>query len=340
MSVGFGFSVGDFIGAIKLVSDVIDALSESSRSSAELQELLRQFHSLETALKEIESLEVDEKLHAELLALKQSAAQCQTTITAFLGRIEEYQPHLVCKNGNDHVLRSKWKKVKWALCRKKDVVQCKTDLIAHMESISLLLATIQLKNMGLDHQSQRTLQSSISSLIQDGFSSCMRKLTIMSNGLTNISAQAQECVQIGRTIISTNIRVFQLILDVQNRLKAIPGQIERQQPIYLNDALGQYSPFHLEFIRSREALISTLSINLGRRGCPSKKVLNHEFTMHDSRTKRDIDLDCPWDECFLPGQNVEMSMIFDRVEVPTASCPGCRQKNVLLNPDMGDDIKW
>lgn len=33
----------------------------------------------------------------------------------------------------------------------------------------------------------------------------------------------------------------------------IPGQIDRQQPIYFIDALGRSSPFHLEFVRSPEA---------------------------------------------------------------------------------------
>ena len=46
MSVGFGFSVGDFLQAIQLVGTVIDSLSASSKSSAELRELLHQLYSL------------------------------------------------------------------------------------------------------------------------------------------------------------------------------------------------------------------------------------------------------------------------------------------------------
>jgi len=32
----------------------------------------------------------------------------------------------------------------------------------------------------------------------------------------------------------------------------IPSQVERQQPVYMIDALGRHAPFYLEFIRSKE----------------------------------------------------------------------------------------
>lgn len=49
-----------------------------------------------------------------------------------------------------------------------------------------------------------------------------------------------------------NIQVFQVVLNIQNFITHIPAQVERQQPVYLIDALGKQSPFHLEFIRSAE----------------------------------------------------------------------------------------
>jgi len=39
-----------------------------------------------------------------------------------------------------------------------------------------------------------------------------------------------------------------------NAITSIPGQIERQQPVFFVDALGKYSPFHLEFVRSAEVM--------------------------------------------------------------------------------------
>jgi hypothetical protein len=55
MSVGFGFSVGDFIAAIELVGTVIDALRSSGSAATEYRELVGQLLSLETALLQVKS---------------------------------------------------------------------------------------------------------------------------------------------------------------------------------------------------------------------------------------------------------------------------------------------
>ena len=337
MPVGFGFSVGDFINAINLVHTVIDALSASSESSSELRELFRQLHSLETALRETRHLEVDESLHAEVLALKQSAAQCQLTVSDFLDKTSSYQPHLLCINGSSHTLQSKWKRVQWALCKKKHILAFKNDLLAHTESIQLLLATVHMKNTNLGQKIQQDFQKSFISQIQEGFSKSMQKLSIMSRILTRVATYARECVENSRSIISMNIRIFQLVLNIQSLLLAIPGQIQRQQPVYLNDAQGRHSPFHLEFIRSAEALISVLSINFKRLDAASEKIRNGEFSIHDTWTKRDIDLSQPWEECFSPGQHVEMSMIFDSPRACSTSCPGCHCE---CEVPARKDVEW
>jgi hypothetical protein len=51
----------------------------------------------------------------------------------------------------------------------------------------------------------------------------------------------------------TNVQVFQVVLDIQKIITRIPGQVDQQQPVYLIDALGKSSSFHLEFVRSAEA---------------------------------------------------------------------------------------
>jgi len=50
----------------------------------------------------------------------------------------------------------------------------------------------------------------------------------------------------------TNTLVFQTVLGLQKIITALPGQIERQQPVYFIDALSKQAPFHLEFVRSAE----------------------------------------------------------------------------------------
>ena len=83
MSVGFGFSAGDFIAAISLVSTVIDALRDSGDSSSEYRALITQLYTLETALLRVKQLDFDRERYAEIIALRQAASQCQNTIDGF-----------------------------------------------------------------------------------------------------------------------------------------------------------------------------------------------------------------------------------------------------------------
>ena len=336
MPVGFGFSVGDFVASIKLAGTVIDSLSSSSKSSAELQEIFYQLHSLETALKDVKHLEMDESRHVEKLVLMQSAAQCQETINDFLRKTESYQPHLL-QNKDAITAKDQWKKVKWALCKKKDLAQVKVDLLVHTESINLLLTTLQMRNMNLNQKDQQAHRESIIACVQNGFSRCMWKLKLISNDLTGILSQTRQCLEAARRTITINIRVFQMLLELRNILLAVPAQVERQRPVFLNDAAGRYSPFHLEFIKSWESLISVLSNNFKSIGTASQRIQDGNFTIHDAHTKKDIMLNAAWEDCFVPGQYVEMSMIIDNSILPVGTCPKCQHK---CPTEEGKEAKW
>jgi hypothetical protein len=143
MSVGFGFSAGDFIAALELVATVIDALRDSGDSSTEYRELISQLLTLETALIAVKRIELDDVQHAEVVALQQAAAQCQRTIDLFWVKIKKYQPSLRT-GGSGSRVKDSWMKIKWALCKKEDLVRFKADLVGHTESIELLLTTVQM----------------------------------------------------------------------------------------------------------------------------------------------------------------------------------------------------
>jgi hypothetical protein len=150
MSIGFGFSAGDFIAAITVVKSVIDALAASGQASTEYRELIRELYTLETALirvKNISSESEDEEDNdvqlADLIALQQAAAQCQRTIDDFWESIQKYQPHLRWNTSRSRV-KEKWMKVKWAVCRKDDISKFRSSLVGHTESILLLMGAVQM----------------------------------------------------------------------------------------------------------------------------------------------------------------------------------------------------
>jgi hypothetical protein len=142
MPVSFGFSVGDFLSAIELVETVIDALS-STDSSVEFRELISQLRSLETALLQVKRLELDESQYAEVVALRQAAGMCQRTVAGFWRKIVRDQPSLAAETSNFGT-RDSWMKINWAICKREDVARFKADLVAHRESIQLLLTTVQM----------------------------------------------------------------------------------------------------------------------------------------------------------------------------------------------------
>ena len=91
---GFGFSVGDFISGLELIRQLIKALEDSSGSSKEYRDLIRELYALERALLEVKHLNVDESLQPQKIAIIQTAVQCQETISFFLSQIATYQPSL------------------------------------------------------------------------------------------------------------------------------------------------------------------------------------------------------------------------------------------------------
>ena len=336
MAVGFGFSVGDFIAALELVSTVIDALRDSGTASTEYRELLRQLYSLETALLQVKRLEVEDAQQAELIALRQAASQCQRTIDEFWHKIQKHQPHLVHKSANHSRLKDKWMRIKWAVCTKDDVAKFKADLVGHTESIHLLLSTIQMGSMKIQSETRDHQQRTISGRIQDSYFKCMQKLTAMSDHITNGLRQSTQLLEMTTHVLRTNVQVFQIVKQIQDIITRIPGQIDRQQPVFLIDALGRTSPFHLEFVRSPEALIAVLAANFEKYGAASK-IQNREFAIEDSLTKQDVNFESDWDLCFFPGQRVEMSMIFEQQTTPKTTCPRCK---IACEGDSGKEIEW
>lgn len=143
MSVGYGFSAGDFIAAIELVGTAVDALRSSGNAGAEFWELVSQLLSLELALIQVKRLEFEESQYEEVIALRQATTQCWKTIDEFWEKVRKYQPALGGA-GSSSKVRDGWMKIKWTVCRKEDVAKFKADLLGHTQNIQLLLATIQL----------------------------------------------------------------------------------------------------------------------------------------------------------------------------------------------------
>ena len=71
-----------------------------------------------------------------------------------------------------------------------------------------------------------------------------------------------------------------------------------------------------------------------------KKVQNIEYAIHESTSKRKIDLTAPWESVFLPGRKVNMSVVFHRPQTSMSSCPACLTENEIDDSSKGSEIQW
>jgi hypothetical protein len=141
---------------------------------------------------------------------------------------------------------------------------------------------------------------------------------------------------IGRIFVM-NVAIFRMLLEIR---ASLPSHLERsliQEPFLLEDAIGRMAPVHMQFITSWEAFDSVLDMRF--RNIPGhSKILRREYILQDHASKRDISFQRPWEGTFLPGQRVDMSIIFDDLwEEVGLSCPRCQ--HIGGNQSKGE-IQW
>jgi len=141
-----------------------------------------------------------------------------------------------------------------------------------------------------------------------------------------------------------------MVYDIHTIITRIPGQVEHQQHVYLLDELGKRANFNLGFIRSKKvctypklgacnantfkAFLNVLEDNMRHVKDGPGIITRGEFVIQESRTKRLIDLSRDWNNCFLLGQRVEMSIAFQRPSIGSGACPGCKATPRLLRGKM------
>jgi hypothetical protein len=152
----------------------------------------------------------------------------------------------------------------------------------------------------------------------------------MTQGLQNIMLK----------LSGTNMKIFQIVLDIQSAIQhQLPAQINRQEPVYFEDAHGRLAPFHVEFVNSLEAFEAVMEVRF--RHVPGlKKFQRREYILQEPRSKRKLNLQAPWQSLFLPGRRVVMSMIFQTPQISMSSCPGCQTENAASSDALQNEIRW
>ena len=329
MSVGFGFSVGDFITAIEVIGHIIDSLQEAGGASTQYRELVRELYTLEHALFRVKKLDIDDVDREELAVLQQAAVQCQQTIDDFWQKTAKYQKHLR-SGGSGSKVKDGWMRLKWVLCKKEDVDEFKVNLRVHTAAIEVLLTAALTSAVTRQGRHQR----SVASKIQESFNQVTNTLNALANAVAGGLEQGKQLLEMMANVVRTNAQVFQMLYTIQKQVTSVPGQVDFSKAVYLVDALDKPAPFQLEFIRSWEALVSVLKANFSGIDRATEKIERGEFILQETATQRILDVSKNWDTCFRPGQRVTMSMIFRGSCRESSTCPNCQ--TTCDGPIQGD----
>jgi len=112
--MSFGFSVGDFVAALKLIDSIISSLQTSSTS--EYREITLELHGLRRALYEIERLQCSPSQQPAINAIKVAALNCQHPLKEFAEKLKKYES-LGLEHGGKLGKGNLWKlwgrKLKW-----------------------------------------------------------------------------------------------------------------------------------------------------------------------------------------------------------------------------------
>ncbi len=142
MADAFGFSTGDFITGMKLVKDIIQALSDSRGSSKEYQEIIAELRNLETVLILVKEQDNQTTQISQRTALRQAVEDCRTIIDEFLVSIRKYHGHLHV-GGSNNKWKSSLRKIQWHFCKADKLTPFRLRIASLVQNIGILLATIQ-----------------------------------------------------------------------------------------------------------------------------------------------------------------------------------------------------
>lgn len=139
--MSFGFSAGDFISAATLTYKLIHALSDSSGSSIEYQQLIQDLSCVHRTLLQIDQMHQSHQLNQSTLhALAHQVDSTRKPIEDFLARTEKYR-HSLTAGGSGNWGKDSWRKIGWSLHKKDEVRVLREVLQLRLLSINILLST-------------------------------------------------------------------------------------------------------------------------------------------------------------------------------------------------------
>lgn len=219
--MSFGFSVGDFVAAGKLISQITLSLQEAGGSKSDYQELLRELESLGRALNYIENLSSRSVSSATLDSIKCAALICRHPLEEFLAKAQTYESSLGIwsKNG----VKSRAKQVDWAFRRKEDIRKLRDYLSLHVNSINMLLLSYGLELVDLASAKASQDQAETRQLISNSQKEMVDESRALTLSIRGDVASQKAIVQDNNSMLT---RMFRMVSgDIAAPLKTLADTV-------------------------------------------------------------------------------------------------------------------
>jgi len=153
----------------------------------------------------------------------------------------------------------------------------------------------------------------------------------------------EELKGVVHSIVKINIATYNAVMSLHAVLPGYSDRILVHQSFTLEDAIGRVAPVHLQFINSWEAFDAVLEARF-RTIQGLRKIQAKEYILQEKTSKKEVNRGWSWEGAFLPGQHIEMSLIFENkgdggYKGTANSCPGCHG-GVLGSGNPDAEVQW
>ena len=145
--MSFGFSVGDFLTARRLISDIVTSLRAAS--VAEYRELICELHGLQRALHEIEHLKCTSSQEAVVNGIKVAAVMCLYPLDDFSAKLKKFE-RLGFDGGKTRsrldTMKIWTRKLQGGFFMEEEVEKLRTYTLVHVGSLNMRLINAPLNH--------------------------------------------------------------------------------------------------------------------------------------------------------------------------------------------------
>jgi hypothetical protein len=135
--MSFGFSVGDFFLAGSILVKIGATLRESTGSCADYQNLFLRFDRYEKLLKTVQVTCSHQELQ-NMRDIQELVNQCEALLQEFHTATEKYKRSL-SPGGSGRKLNDNWRKVKWGMKKRVEVLELLDQFGKNMNAINVYL---------------------------------------------------------------------------------------------------------------------------------------------------------------------------------------------------------